>query len=87
MTNKERRIIFIHSKLCSIYNELNHTIGLFDLFDDKTKDIDKKMCKILPLIDEAYLTIEKAHEQLARIVDENTVWEDAVKSDDTNSTT
>lgn len=73
MTANERRIVFVHSIMCSVYNQLNHAVRL-DLFDDDNGDgkTTEEFKEAKRLIFDAYLAAEKAHDALSRLVDKNT---------------
>lgn len=73
MTWKERKIVFVYSKLCSIYDELNHVIGFFE---NDSENEDKELLEARKLCIDVYVAAEKAEAELNRLAARHTSDED-----------
>lgn len=74
MTAEERKMVFVHAVVCSIYNDLNWVLGFFREHGGTPV---KGLEGIAPLVSDAYDAVEKAHTALDKRVSQHTTWDDA----------
>lgn len=73
MTSKERKIMFVHSVLCRVYDDLNNTMRFIK---NDPKDEDEEFIPARTALINAYLAVEKAHSEFEHLADKYTYWED-----------
>lgn len=52
MTANERRVVFVHSKMCSVYDELNYALRFFDR-EENDGELSNEFLEIQPMVIEA----------------------------------
>lgn len=73
MTNIEMHMEFVHAILCSMNNDMNWLCRLVRV-DKDAGDWPEEMEKLRRLVNEASDSVEEAHLEAQRLVNENIVW-------------
>jgi len=78
MTLKERQLVYMTAKVISAKLMLENCIGFFNEFFCTQDQEDKETEKVRKMVRQAFEALERAGDEMSRLVDRRTIWEDDI---------